>query len=180
MGDDDRRKKSWREIDRQKNRSRHVDRDDGPRAKREQRSSAKYKSELEKLFKSGGQVPDKFKEVMKALEPEEGTPEAERKAAIDGMRQAEGFRAFAAAASAYVKTDWALPDDEDLLIRMLDHPDERIVRAVLEHVADLAGRRTLERIKPLERRLTTIRTMSDDPRTTKAVEAVEEEIERLR
>jgi hypothetical protein len=177
MSDDDRRKKSWSEIDRQKNRSNHVDRDrsNRPKKDREKRSDAKYKRDLDKLFKSG-QVPDRFKEMLKGLEPEEGTPEAERKAAIEAVRQADGFRAFVKAVSEYQKVGWKLPDDEDLLIRMLDHPDERVVRDVLEHVADLANRRSFERVTPLKNRLSTIKTMSDDPRTRKAVAQVEEAI----
>jgi hypothetical protein len=178
MSDDDRRKKSWREIDRQKNRSNHVDRDrnDGSRNDGDSRSDAKYKRDLDKLFKSG-QVPDRFKEMLKGLEPEEGTPEAERKAAIDAIRQADGFRAFVKVVSEYQKVGWKLPDDEDLLVRMLDHPDERVVRDVLEHVADLATRRVFERVTPLKNRLSTIKTMSDDPRTRKAITQVEQAID---
>jgi hypothetical protein len=177
MSDDDRRTKSWRDIDRQKNRSNHVDRDrpDKYRKDKDKRSDAKYKRDLDKLFKSG-QVPDRFKEMLKGLEPKEGTPEAERKAAIDAVREADGFRAFVDAVNEYQKVGWKLPDDENLLIRMLDHPDERVVRDVLEHVADLAGRRELDRITPLKNRLSTIKTMSDDPRTRKAVARVEEAI----
>lgn len=175
MGDDDRRKKSWREIDRQKDSSRHTDNQRKSRSGQDKRSSAKYKRDLDKLFKSG-EVPERFKEMMGGLEPEEGTPEAERKAAIKELRNADGFREFAKAVSEYRKAGWKYPDDENLLIRMLDHPDERVVRDVLEHVADLAGRRELDRVKPLKNRLSTIKTMSDDPRTRKAVARVEEAI----
>lgn len=173
MGDDDRRKKSWRERDRQKDRSAHVesDRKSGPRKDRDKRSSAKYKRDLDKLFKSG-EVPERFKEMFEGLEPEEGTPEAARKEAIAEVRQAEGFRGFVKAVSEYRKVGWAWPDDEDLLIRMLDHPDERVVREVLEHAADQITRRSWDRVAPLKNRLSTVETMSDDPRTREAVDAV--------
>ncbi|QDG50716.1 hypothetical protein FIV42_08230 [Persicimonas caeni] len=176
MSDDERRNKSWREIDRQKDSSKHTSRDRKSRKSQDKRSSAKYKRDLDKLFKSG-EMPERFKEMMKGLEPEEGTPEAERKAAIDELRKADGFREFATAVSEYRKAGWTYPDDEDLLIRMLDHPDERVVRDALEHVADLAGRRGFDRVTPLKNRLSTIKTMSDDPRTRKAVAQVEEAIE---
>ncbi len=177
MSDDERRKKSWREIDRQKDSSRHTERDRKPRSSGDKRSSAKYKKDLDKLFKSGGHVPERFQQMMKGLEPEEGTPEAEHRAAVDKLRKADGFRAFATAVSEFRKEGWDWPDDEDLLIRMLDHPDERVVRQTLEHVADLAGRRSFERVTPLKNRLSTIKTMSDDPRTRKAVAAVEDAID---
>lgn len=134
--------------------------------------SAKYKRELDKLF-SSGETPERFKDLMKGIEPEEGTPEAERKEAIQALRDAEGFREFARAVNEYREAGWEFPDDENLLIKMLDHPDERVVRAALEHYLDLGGRRELERIPPLKNRLSTIRTMSDDPRTRKLVDDVE-------
>lgn len=180
MSDDDRRNKSWREIDRQKDKSSHVDRDSrGRRGGGSNRSSARYKSDLDKLFKGGGDVPDRFKDMMGDLEPEEGTPEAARKAAIDALRKAEeeGFREFVAAVKDFQKTGIKWPDDENLLIRMLDHPDERVVRDVMEHYLDLADRRELERTGPLKSRLSTVETMTDDPRTLGLVEKVREIIE---
>jgi hypothetical protein len=175
MGDDDRRKKSWREIDRNKDKSDHVDRGkSGGRGGSSNRSNSRYKSDLDKLFRGGGNVPDRFKEMMGDLEPEEGTPEAERKAAIQALRKAEeeGFRAFVQAVNEFRKSGIKMPDDENLLIRMLDHPDERVVRDVLEHYLDLADRRELERTGPLKSRLSTVETMTDDPRTISLVEKV--------
>jgi hypothetical protein len=180
MSDDDRRNKSWREIDRQKDKSSHVDRDGGGgRGGRGNRSDAKYKGDLEKLFSGGGNVPDRFKDMMEDLEPEEGTPEAERKAAIDALRKAEqeSFREFVKAASEFQQSGMKMPDDENLLVRMLDHPDERVVRAVLEHYMDLSERRELQRTGPLKSRLSTVETMTDDPRTLKLVESVRGVIE---
>lgn len=136
--------------------------------------SASYKRDLDKLFSGGGGVPERFAGMMEGLEPEEGTPEAERKAAIDALKAAEeeGFRAFVKEASAFQRSGLAMPDDEDLLVRMLDHPDERVVRAVLEHYLDLGARRELSRVAPLKSRLSTVETMSVDPRTLGLVERV--------
>jgi hypothetical protein len=147
----------------------------------EARSSKEYKKDLDKLFKSGAQVPDRFKDVMKKLEPEEGSEEAERRAAIEALRKVEGFREFAGAVVEFRKEraerDWAWPDDEDLLIRMLDHPDERVVRDALEQVAEVTRRHGFERTVALNSRLATIKTMSDDPRTRRAIDAVEEALD---
>lgn len=179
MSDDDRRKKSWREIDRQKDSSSHVERDSsGGRGGGSGRSDSRYKRDLDKLFSGGGNVPDRFKDVMEDLEPEEGTPEAERKEAIDALREAEeeGFRAFVQAVNEFRASGIRMPDDENLLVRMLDHPDERVIRDVLEHYIDLAGRRELQRTGPLESRLSTVETMSDDPRTRKLVDQVKDVI----
>ena len=170
------RDKSWREIDRQKDKSSHVDRDEEKASRQDDRTSSKYKRKLDKLFESGGQVPDEFEGMMETLEPEEGTPEAEYKEAVDALRDAEeeGFRAFVTAVNEFREEGHQMPDDEELLIRMLDHPDERVARDVLEHYLDLAERRELQRTGPLKNRLSTIETMSDHPETRKLVDQVKE------
>ncbi len=171
MGDDD---KSWREIDRQRDKSDHVSREDSNR--RDRRGDHKYKQDLEKVFQSGGNVPDRFDDVMQEVAPEEGTEEAERKAEIDKLREVDGFREFAKAVNVFMQKDYRMPDDENLLIRMLDHPDNGIVRRVLEHIVDLSERRELNRPQPIKSRLSTIRTMSDDAEILALADAIEDAI----
>jgi hypothetical protein len=139
------------------------EREQRPRTNQDQRSSASYKADLDKLFQSGGQVPDRFKGMLDKLKPEEGSPEAERLSAIETLRTAEGFKDFIDAVNAYRKAGHALPDDEDLLTRMLDHPREGVVIEVLHHLIDLQGRRTIHRKAPIKARLETVKTMSEDP-----------------
>jgi len=158
MSDDD---KSWREIDRQRDKSDHVS-DDSSSGRRDNRGDHKYKKDLEKLFQSGGNVPDRFDPVMDEVGPEEGSEEAERREEIDKLREADGFRQFAKAVNVFMQKDYRMPDDEELLVRMLDHPDNEIVRKTLAHVLDLSERRELQRTAPLKSRLSTIRTMTDD------------------
>lgn len=165
MSDEDKRKKSRGALQR------------ASRPTGGARSTQSYKKDLEKLFKSGADVPDRFKKVMKSLAPEEGSAEAERRQAIDALRKVEGFRDFAQAVMTFRKQraahDWAWPDEEGVLIRMLDHPDPRVVEEVLEHLVDLCGRETFERTVALKSRLATIRTMTDAPRTHAAIDAIE-------
>ncbi|AWV90405.1 hypothetical protein [Bradymonas sediminis] len=165
MSDDSKRKKSRGALERKF------------RPGGDARSTKAYKSDLEKLFKSGADVPERFKKVMKGLEPEEGTPDAERKAAIAALRKVEGFRDFAQAVMAFRKeraaNDWAWPDEEGVLIRMLDHPDPRVVEEVLVHIADLCAREGFERTVALKSRLSTIRTMTDAPKTHAAIDEIE-------
>ena len=133
------------------------------RSTKDQRSSASYKSDLEKLFQSGGKVPERFQGIMDELKPEEGSPEAARAEAIERLEQAEDFRAFVKEINAYRKEGHRLPDDEDLLGRMLDHPSEAVLGAVLSHLLDLHRRQTLEGSAALKARLKTIKQISDDP-----------------
>lgn len=173
MGDDN--KKSWREIDRNKDRSRHTS--DGSSRSRKSRprsnsASTKYKKDLDNLFKSGGEVPDRFKDVMQTLAPEEGSEEAQWLEAVQKLRDTEGFREFAGAVREFRRAGHELPDDEDLLIRMLDLPDERTVQAVLEHVLSMDRRRGFERTAPLRNRITTIRSIAEDPRTAELLDEI--------
>ena len=142
------------------------------RSRRNQRTSKKYKADLEKLFESGGDVPERFQEVMKDLGPEEGSPEAERRQAVDELRQADDFRAFVKAVSAYQRKGYELPDDEELLGRMLEHPRESIVLDVLNHLIDLHRRRTLKGSASLNARLKSVKTVSDDPRVHELADEV--------
>ena len=127
-------------------------------------SDKKYKKDLEKLFKSGGEVPARFKDLMGGLKDDEVVDEAQV-AALQTLHDAEDFRAFANAMRAYRRGKYPLPDDEDLLIRMLDLPDERTVQAVLEHILDMDRRRGFERTTPLKNRIATIRSIAEDPKT---------------
>ena len=133
------------------------------RSQKDQRSSASYKSDLEKLFQSGGKVPERFQGIMDELKPEEGSKEAARVEAIERLEEAESFRDFVKEINTYRKEGHRLPDDEDLLGRMLDHPSESVLGAVLSHLLDLHRRQTLEGSAALKARLKTIKQMSDDP-----------------
>lgn len=134
----------------------------------------KYKRDLEKLFSNDSQVPDRFKDVVGDLAPEEGSDEALWREQVQILRDTEGFREFVAAANAFRAEGHRWPDDEDLLIRVLDHPDERVLRDVMEHVADLHRRKTVARKRPILNRVSTIKTMSEDPRTLRLVRELEE------
>lgn len=172
MGDDD---KSWREIDREKDSSNYRSSDDTSN-RRDKRGDYKYKQDLEKVFQSGSNVPDRFDEVMDEVGPEEGTEEAERAEEIDKLRDADGFREFAKAVNVFMQKDYRMPDDEDLLIRMLDHPDNSIVRQVLAQIVDLSERRELNRPEPIKSRLSTIRTMSDDSEILSLADEIDDKI----
>jgi hypothetical protein len=70
-----------------------------------------------------------------------------------------------------------LPDDEDLLVRLLDHPNGKVLRPVLEHLIDLQQRRTIHRPSPILSRLGTIENMTEDPRTTRLTRTLRAAIE---
>lgn len=168
------RKKSWREIDNNKNKSRH--RDDRKPSQREQSASASYKRDLDKLFESGGKVPDRFKGIAEGLAPKEGSEEAVWRDAVSTLRDADGFRPFIAAAAEFAKAGHELPKDEDILIRFLDHPSERMVQLALEKYLAIATKSELQRPAALKNRIGTIRSVSEEPRTLELLRTLEDHV----
>lgn len=168
------RKKSWREIDNGKNKSRH--RDDRKPSQREQNASAAYKRDLEKLFQ-GGDVPDRFKGLAEGLKPEEGSEEAIWREAIQALHDADGFREFVAAVNEFVKAGHPLPGDEDLLLKFLDHPSERMVQLALEKFVALHNRPGLTRVAPLKNRIRTIRSIAEEKKTLDLLRTLEDALD---
>lgn len=176
MGDD---KKSWREKDRQRDKSRHTGRSDRGRGrKKDERSSASYKKDLDALFKAGGEIPDRFKgtAIADKLKPAEGSEEADWLAAVKELRETEGFREFAMAVRKFRRAGHRLPDDEDLMVRMLDLPDERTVQAVLEKVLEMDEKAGFGRKAAVKNRVATIRSLAEDPRTEELLGEIEENL----
>jgi hypothetical protein len=171
--------KSWREIDRNKDKSNHrSSRSSGGGRKQNKRTSS-YKKNLDKLFEPDADVPDELQDLVKEIEPEEGTEEAERKKAIAALREVEGFKAFTETVEWYLEEGFALPDNENLLLRILDHPNEKVVQTVLEHLLDLGSRRKLKRVAPLQNRLSTIRTMASRPGTETLLDDVQSMLDNM-
>lgn len=136
-------------------------------------ASDKYKKDLDQLFKSGSEVPDRFKDIMSKVKDGADVDPA-RAEAIQGLRDAEDFRAFAKGVREYRKAGFELPDDEDMLVKMLDLPDERTVQAVLQHILDLERRRGFDRKRPVKNRIATIRAIAEDPKTEALLEKIAE------
>lgn len=118
-------------------------------------------------------MPERFKDQLKGLKPEEGTPEHDRLLAIAELHDAESFRDFVKAVDAYRRGGHRFPDDEDLLGRMLDHPREQVLVEVLTHLLDLHRRHTLSGSAALSQRLKTIRSITDDPKIHGLIEELE-------
>lgn len=161
---DEKEKKSWRERDAAKDKSRH--RDERPKKGGKERSAGDdYKRDLEKLFSGGTDVPDRFKNVAEKLKPEEGSPEHAWNLAVDTLRNTEGFRDFVKAVTEFRKAGHAFPDDEEVMIRVLDHPSESILVAAVTHLIEQTSRKKLKRTTLIKNRLTTIRLACEDPKT---------------
>lgn len=161
MGDSDRPRKSWKEIDRARDGSGHRDDRDRPSPggpRRTQRSQKSYRAALDRLFDSG---------KIGALMPKDGETagaegDAGRTTLLRQLEAAEGRDAITKAVDAFVRS-YALPDDVDLLTKVLEHRDPQqqltALRALLRMTEGDRPRRT----RGLVGKLKLIREMADDP-----------------
>jgi len=123
---DDREKPSWREIDRKRDRSRHVSRDQSGRKEKSLRSSwakERYLKEVEKLFQG-----------------EKGSKE--HKAALDAIHRTYGTKKFSGSVKKYLEK-YGIPDDWSTLMLLLDYKDEEVLAEVIETMHAKAKERSL-------------------------------------
>jgi len=126
--DEDRKRLSWKEIDRLKDRSRHVTREKGYRKKSFPSEWAKrqFLKQAEKLFtgKKGSE---------------------EHKAAHNAIHKYYGSGKFQGAVKKYL-SQYGLPDDWETLILLLDYKDKGTVKKALYALKEMYGA-----INPLEK-----------------------------
>jgi hypothetical protein len=122
---DEREKPSWREIDRRRDRSRHVSRDDRSRKDKSLRSAwakEQYLKEVDKLFtgKKGGK---------------------EHETALNAIHRNYGTSKFASSVKKYLEK-YGIPDDWSTLMLLLDYKDDEVLVQVVEVMKALAPERS--------------------------------------
>ena len=171
---DDRDRRAWRDIDRKRDGSVHVDRKDPyKKAKRGQSSgsaSSGYKSALDSFFE-GGELPERFKKLGGASKEMKKGPASKRQAALKDLREAVGRFDVKDAAAKYFAIDPELPRDADALIALLQHPDEEILERTLAMLSEMVDERPPKRAELLRQRLRQVEDLSEDPAIAR--EAVE-------
>jgi hypothetical protein len=137
--------------------SRHVE--DGPKPaqdRNDRRSAAygKYKSELNRLFDSGG-VAEKFKDEL-----DDGSEDSAKAKKTKALRKAEGDEFFALLGE-YLAA-WGMPENTEVLVKATTSGDLAIVKkAVAALAAKAAGERVPGRAAMLERLRTLVMTAGD-------------------
>jgi len=162
MPDDEKpkRTRSWREIDRGRDRGGSTKRSDRE-AERFQSSTkyTQYKTNLERLFSQGvatSALPDHLREKLGAEDDPE-KDEARKK-----LYAIEDPKAFHAAATEFLAKH-PLPDDPRLLDRLLGHPDDEIVDRALTRLEELHRAGTLKVPPALSQRLASVEIESGLP-----------------
>jgi len=129
MSDDQKRKRSWRDIDRKRDRSSHVSRDEHSRS--------------EKSLRSTWAKEQYLKKVDKLFQGEKGSKE--HKAARNAIHNSYGTSKFASSVKKYLKK-YGIPDDWSTLMLLLDYKDDEVLVQVIETLKEIAPERS-----PVER-----------------------------
>ena len=134
--DDERERPSWREIDRRRDRSRHVSREQRGQRERALRSpwaKKQYLREADKLFKG--------KEGSKA-----------HKDALDAIHRSYGTGKFAPSVKKYLK-EFGLPTDWGTLVLLLDYKDDEVLAETIDALKSLVGERSSVERQALKNKL---------------------------
>lgn len=164
--DDDKPKRSWKDIDRQKDRSKHRKEDlpsaNSRRKARSESASKVYRAKLDAFFEGSGKAPDHVKNKLSSLA--DSSEEAkERKAAVKAIKEATTSSASDKAVAFFLER-WDLPPDFDVLVCILNCSEEEYVYKALDLLEEiLESRRAPRRTNLMEQRLRKIRTLSEDP-----------------
>lgn len=171
-GDDDKPKRSWREIDAMRDKSAH--RSEKPAGgiapDRLSRSQAyrSYKTQLNKLF-AGGDLP----EALKSKIADKGVgDEAKRKRELTQALLGAGSAADVRAALAQYREAFGPPEDEEVLAKLLDLDDAAIALETLTTIDRLHGEARLKRAGSLKARIKTAQMTSDSGRVQEAAKAL--------
>jgi hypothetical protein len=170
--DEERPKKTWRERDKGRDRSKHVSTSADRERERFERTPAytRYKQGLERVF-SGGELSEGLRDK---LDPSGANKEKDKK--LRAIREAEGTVAFAKALDE-VLAGYDFPDDAFLLDRALEHPRVEIQIRALERLLALREAGKLAKPPPsLKVRLEGLRLNSPDSDVCERAEALQKKL----
>ena len=149
----DKRKRSWREIDRMRDgtgRGSGSPPDVLEKALQNDRLKKMYLEEAENLFKGPKGRPEHGKDLQK-------------------IHKNFGKSGFSKAVKAYVKK-YGMPDDWGTLMLLLDYEETEIVTNAIELLAQLAQEKGLVERRGLKSKLNTIKLLSEDYEVVEAAE----------
>ena len=197
------RKKSYRELDAQRGKSKYHSRQDDPNQQRIERSASyeKYKKAADSLF-TGGELPPGLAQTFdpdgKRKEQKEAMSKLRELLDLDGdatdfnralgegiapvLRGLEGAtdrKAWVTGVVEYLEKYPELPEDAFFLDSLLDHPKDRIVDKALGRLEALQeeGKLSKEKVpRSLEQRLKSLELTSTDPDTQARARQLREKV----
>ena len=160
--DDERERPSWSDIDKRKNRSKHVTGDERERTERPKKTSyahKQYKKKLEEFFSVGKEKEDKKKNE-------------ELRKIMDIKNRA----AYMKAANEYVEKN-GMPKHLDFLLTMLDHKSTERVLESIKIIEELYKDETDTRKDIIKQKIHILEMTASDP---KIQGLAEETLERMK
>lgn len=166
--DDGRPRRSWREIDRKKDGSAHIDQSDpykkSKRGARVDGRSKSYRSALDTFF-DGGSVPERFEKLQETKGKLKGGKGSKRQKALRDLKDAVGTSDVKITLASYLKVDPELPRDMDALMNVLQHPDEGLVQRAISLLDEIISERSLPRKELLKQRLRRVEDLAEETDT---------------
>jgi len=156
--EEDREKLSWREIDRQKDKSKHASQEKPvfKKTKRSEWIQKQYRKEAEKLFMGKKGTPE-YRKARNELYNRHGTPK------------------FPAIAKKFIQ-EYGLPDDWDTLFLFLDHKDAGTVKEVILKLKSNYRERSLTAMQGFRAKLEIIAMTSADKGLREIIQGVIKEL----
>ncbi len=169
------RKKSWRELDAQRGKSKYGSRQDDPKQVQLQNSPTyeRYKKAADALF-TGEALPEAMAEKF---DPE--NKRKEQKEALLKVTEAPDRKAWVDRSADFVAKYPELPEDAYFLDSLLDHPKERIVDKALAKLEALEADAKLPRAKTpksLDQRLRALQMTSLDSDVQQRAKALRDKL----
>lgn len=128
--------------------------------------SAAHRAALEALFAPKASAPatppppaPRSSKIVSLPTRAADPQKALREKLLTKLLAAEGSLAVGRAANAYASAGFAFPHDQDVCVKLLDHPDEERVRDAMRTLAQILAASTPKRRAVLEARL---RRLEDD------------------
>ena len=165
MSDEDRPRKSWREIDKARDGSAHR-KDERPDAsmltrRSSGRSQKSYRAALDRLFDSG-----KIADLVEKKDPTEAKPRdtdgESRLKLLKKIRDAVDRDEVTRTADAYLKQYDDLPEDMEVLPRLLEHRDPDIQLQAMRRMDELLDSQRPKRTRAIVGQLKMIRDFADE------------------
>jgi hypothetical protein len=133
------------------------------------RSSSKHRAALEALFapkQAPAPVeplpPERPSKKMVTVPSREDPRGPERQKRIAKLLAAEGRAEVTHAANRFLSAGFELPDEQEVLLKLLEHADDGCVRSALEALGRLLDREAPQRRAILEARLRRLEDDADD------------------
>ena len=138
---------SWSEIDKRRDRSRHVSRDEERPRSRKERGKAEWQRKLA------------LKEANKLFQGKQGTPAHDQ--AVSRLQEHLGTKKFKTLAKKYLE-EYGRPQHWGIQYLFLDYPDPELVMDLLRDMAEDYPRRSLREQQAFLSKLRTLQALAED------------------